>query len=68
MLHDFAFYMKPYVLPLSLQEYWDSFYADDAQFFYDKTLAAKGEEVKSFTRWMEPEVEHYKTWQERPAV
>jgi hypothetical protein len=49
-------------LPISLQEYWDNFYSDNGDYFYNKTLEAKGEKVRDFTKWMEPNVDHYKTW------
>jgi|688.fasta_scaffold1132837_1 hypothetical protein len=36
-------FQNPYVLPLSLQEYWDHFYADDADNFYNFTVIEMGE-------------------------
>ena len=62
VMPDFSFFQKPYVLPLSLQEYWDNFYSDDGDYFYDKTLLAKGEKVGSVTNWMDPINDHYKMW------
>ncbi len=62
VMPGFSFFQKPYVLPLSLQEYWDNFYSDDGDYFYDKTLLAKGDKVGSVNNWMDPINDHYKMW------
>lgn len=59
VLPEFQLYLRPYVLPLSLQEYWDNFYSDDGHYFYDKTVEARGEIVRSFTDWFKPTEAHY---------
>jgi hypothetical protein len=53
------------VLPLSLKEYWDHFYADDADDFYNFTLIDKGERPYDQSTWFAPEEDHYKKWFDR---
>ena len=51
-----------YVLPISVGEYWDNFYADDADYFYNKTLLEKGDEVHNWSDWYKPTEEKYMEW------
>ena len=62
LLDEFIMWQNPYVLPLSLQEYWDHFYANGADNFYNFTLIDKGERPYDETQWFEPEIDHYKQW------
>jgi hypothetical protein len=43
LLQDFKIFSNPYVLPISLEEYWQNYLSNEADYFYDKTVAAKGE-------------------------
>ena len=62
LLDEFIMWQNPYVIPLSLQEYWDHFYANGADNFYNFTLIDKGERPYDETQWFEPEIDHYKQW------
>ena len=42
------------VVPLSLEDYWNAFWADDAPFFVPAFMTGEGEEIESATDWGKP--------------
>jgi hypothetical protein len=49
-------------LPLSISEYWDNFYANDAPYFVSKALTEKGDDVHSWSDWFPPSENHFREW------
>ena len=52
--------MKPMILPLSIEEVWESFYADDAKYFLDNLIEAMGDQALNKTDWHSVEEDVYK--------
>ena len=42
------------VVPLSLEDYWNAFWADDAPYFVPAFMTGEGEEIESATDWGRP--------------
>ena len=46
--------IPPTVLPLSLQEYWDAFWADDAPYYMQAKFNDPEEHINFYTNWDTP--------------
>jgi hypothetical protein len=55
---DFLTYLSPYVLPLSLEEYWDYFFENEAPYFTRV-------DNSTVTRWVQHSNQDYSQWQNR---
>ena len=44
---------EPFVLQMSLQEFWNAFYDDYAPFFVNKMLESQGDELLEQTNWQD---------------
>jgi len=47
-------HLQPFILNMSLEEFWNAFYDDSAPFFVSKVLLDEGDELLSETRWDDP--------------
>jgi hypothetical protein len=63
LMDEFTSVMDTYVLPYSLKEYWDNFYADNCPHFYNEVLSAKGDEPLNWSEtWYTPFEDEYLEW------
>ena len=46
--------LDPFVLQMSLQEFWNTFYDDSAPYFINKYLEQQGDELLEETKWQDP--------------
>ena len=54
---------KPTIMPISLEAYWNLFFADDAEFFADTEFVRSDEDIlHSSTKWFVPTDEDLKTF------
>lgn len=51
---DWTRYMPNVVMPLSIDQTWDCFFADDAPFFISQQISDLGDKVNAITNWGEP--------------
>jgi hypothetical protein len=63
---DFQMVNNPYILPISIQEFWDTFYADHSLFSSQLSHAAS-ETFGVYTDWYEPEEDKFKTFDGTPV-
>ena len=57
---------NPYILPISIQEFWDSFYANHSLFSSQLSHAAT-ETFGVYTDWFEPEENKFRTFDGSPV-
>ena len=47
--------LDPFVLQMSLQEFWNTFYDDSAPYFIHQYLVDQGDELLEETKWQDPD-------------
>ena len=69
-IDGFVTFVDPWIVPLSLQECWETFYAEGAPHPNDKLSAAAGANIVEFTKRQDPDVSElkkYKEWMGQPV-
>lgn len=62
LLEGFDVINDPYVLPISIQEFWDSFYSNHSRFSAQESHA-ESENFGPYTDWYEPEEEQFENFE-----
>jgi hypothetical protein len=66
ILDGFEMVNNPYVLPISIQEFWDSFYSNHS-LFSSQLSHASSETFGAYTDWYEPEKDEFRSFEGKPV-